>query len=189
MEQHCRRPMRSDKAMLMISATDRGCRSCSPTGWSKRRTSRWVGIGVLAMTLGALALGLVDTSPTQPASAVRTRVIPATPPPAPRPSAQRPEGARRRTMQMVRTQSPPPLLESRAPMASRLSDDVRGRETTLSFTPQGLSLTGTESLLRPGAIRHITWNREPIAQGGVTVPSRWTITLDFVGANPEVRPT
>lgn len=73
-------------------------------------------------------------------------------------------------------------------MASRVSDDVRGRETTLSFTPQGLSLTVTESRLRPGIIRHTTWNEESIAQGGVTVPSRWTVTLDFVGANPEVRP-
>lgn len=180
--------MRSGKAMLMISATDHGCHSCSPTGWSERRISRWVGIGVLAMTLGALALGLVDTSPTRPASTVRTSVIPATPPPAPRSSAQRPEGDRRRTIQMVRTQSPLPLLESRARMAFRVSDDVRGRETTLSFTPQGLSLTVTESLLRPGIIRQTTWNQESIARGGVTVPSRWTVTLDFVGANPEVHP-
>lgn len=188
MEQHFRRSMRSSKAMLMISATDHGCHSCSPTGWSERRISRWVGIGVLAMTLGALGLGLVDTSPTRPASTVRTSVIPATPRPAPRSSAPRPAGARRRTMQKVHTQSPLPLLESRERMASRPSDDVRGRETTLSFTPQGFSLTVTGSRLRPGIIRQTTWNQESIAMGGVTVPSRWTVTLDFVGANPEVRP-
>ncbi len=143
--------MGPDKAMLMISVTDHGCRSCSSTGWSERRTSRWVGIGVLAMTLGALALGLVDTSPTRPASAVRTNVIPATPPPAPRLSVPRPEGAQKRTRQMIRTQSPLPLYENRGQMASHVSDDVRGRETTLSFTPLGLSLTVTESRPDPAS--------------------------------------
>lgn len=129
--QHRRQPERRGKATLTSSATDHGCRSYSSTGWSERRTSRWVGIGVLAMTLGALALGLVDTSPTRPASAVRTSVIPATPPPAPRSSARRPEGARRQTTQIVRTQSPLPRFENRGRMASRVSKDVRGRETTL----------------------------------------------------------
>ncbi len=93
MIRHLRELERTGEAILMVSVNDHGCRSASPTGRSEPRTGRWVGVGVLVMTLEALVLGLVDTSPTRPASAARTSVIPATPPPALRSSPQQPKPA------------------------------------------------------------------------------------------------
>lgn len=69
--------------MLLISATDHGSRRFSCAGRSEPHTDRLVVVGVLVMTLGALALGLVFASRTTPAGAVRTDVLPATPSPAP----------------------------------------------------------------------------------------------------------
>lgn len=188
MEQYFKQPVRSDEPTLKISATDHICCSGSPTGWSERRTSRWAGAGVLAMTLGALAIGLVDSSHTRPASAVRTTAIPATPPPAAHSSAPTAEATRRGTMQIARSQSPVALIENRGRMASRVSYDVQGRETILSFTPQGLTLTLTGSSFSPGIAQKITWNRWPIAREQATVPSRWVGALNFVGSNSAAIP-
>jgi len=72
--------------MLLISATDHGSRRFSCAGRSEPHTDRLVVVGVLVMTLGALALGLVFASRTTPAGAVRTDVLPAAPSPAPQSS-------------------------------------------------------------------------------------------------------
>lgn len=66
----------------MTSETDQGYRGFFSTDRSERHTGRLVGVGVAVMTFGALALGLVYASRTRPAGAVRTDVLPATPPPA-----------------------------------------------------------------------------------------------------------
>src|SRR5574337_434250 len=95
--------VKGEGATLMISATDHGCPSFSPTGRSEWRTGRKVVVGALAMTLGALALGLVSASRTQPAGAVRTDVLPAAPSPTPRPPAIRTEAARGYAIRQILT--------------------------------------------------------------------------------------
>jgi hypothetical protein len=91
-------------------------------------------------------------------------------------------------MQMARTQPTLALIENRGRTASRVSYDVQGRETTLSFTPQELTLTLTRSKLPHGIIQKTTWDRESIVHDGATLSPRRLVTLAFVGANPEVRP-
>lgn len=60
MSPHLRELERIGEAILMVSANDHGCRSCSPTGWSARRTSRLGrhrGAGDGARSVGASAGG------------------------------------------------------------------------------------------------------------------------------------
>ena len=91
MIQQSRQLETTDGVMLMTSMTDHGCNSFFPTKRSEWRTGRWVGIGALAMTLGALTLGLVYASRTQPASAVGIGASSPAPSPAPLSSPQRPK--------------------------------------------------------------------------------------------------
>lgn len=93
MEQQVRQPTTSEEAMLMVSATDQCCHGFFSTDRSERYTGRLVGVGVVVITFGALALGLVYASRTQPAGAVRTDMLQATPPPTLRLSPQRPRPA------------------------------------------------------------------------------------------------
>src|SRR5574337_1774836 len=103
MERHLGQSERADDAILLISATEHGSRSLSPTGRSEWRTGRQVVVGALAITFGALALGLVSASRTQPAGAVRTDVLPAAPSPTPRPLAIRTEAARGYAIRQILT--------------------------------------------------------------------------------------
>lgn len=188
MMRQLRQPERTEKVMLMISVNDYGYRSSSSADRSEWRIGRWAGVGVLAMTLGALAIGLLNSSLTRSASAVRTSAIPATPSPALRSSAPRLETARRVAMQMASTQPTLALIENRGRTASRVSYDVQGRETTLSFTPQGLTFSFAGSRPTRGVIRKIARDRESITQNRVATVSRRVITLAFVEANPDVVP-
>jgi hypothetical protein len=80
------------------------------------------------------------------------------------------------------------FIENQGQIASRVGYDVQRRDTSLSFTPQGLTIALTESRPTPGIIRKTTWDREPIAQDGAATLQHWVVTLAFVGANPEVYP-
>lgn len=170
----------------MISATDHRCRGFSPTGRAERRTGRWAVVGVLALTLGTSMLGLVYASRTQFASAVRKSTAPATPPPAPHSSVLRPEVARRLTMQPHSPSST--MIKKRERTASRLGDDAQEQEATLSFTPHGLTFNLTGFRPTTAIIRTTAWDRKPIAQDEAAVSTRQLVTLDFVGANPNVVP-
>ncbi|MDE2179900.1 MAG: hypothetical protein KGJ40_03510 [candidate division NC10 bacterium] len=172
----------------MTSVTDHRCGSFSPTGRSEWRTGRWVGIGALAMTLGALMLGLIYASRIQPASAVGTGAPSLALPPAPLPPPQRLEAARRATVPTTLLTPSLVFAKNYGALDSRIGYYVHGRETTLYFTPQGLTVALTGSRPSPEVIRKAAWDRELIAQGGATAPARWVVTLDFVDANPEVRP-
>src|SRR5574337_1385240 len=99
MERHLGQSERADDAIPLISATEHGGRGFFPTGRSEWRTGRQVVVGALAVTLGALALGLVFASRTQPAGAVRTDVLPAAPSSAPRSPLRRPKSAPQATRQ------------------------------------------------------------------------------------------
>ncbi|GEM_PF-4410205 len=152
------------------------------------RIGRCVGIGVLVMTLGASALGLVDSSPTQLATAVQASALPATPPPDPRSSEPRPDSAPQEERPAPPAQLPLAFIENRGQMAPRVGYHLQARDIILSFTPQGLTITLIESGPRPGIIRKTTWDREPIDQDGEAVSLYRLVTLDFVGASPGVRP-
>ncbi|MDE2485154.1 MAG: hypothetical protein KGL32_07935 [candidate division NC10 bacterium] len=172
----------------MASMTDHRCNSFSPIGRSEWRTGRWAGIGALAMTLGTLTLGLVYASRTQPASAVGTGASSSASPPAPLTSPQRLKAVRRVT---VPTTLPTPSLvfvKNYGELDSRIGYYVHGQETTLYFTPQGLTVALTGSRPSPGIVRKAAWGRELIAKSEAAASARWVVTLDFVGANPELRP-
>lgn len=179
---------RIDEAILVISENDRSFSISSSSGRSWCRTGRWVVVGVLVMTLGAWALRLVDPSLFTPASALRISAIPATPPPTPRSSSPRPDAAPQAIRQTPLAQLPLASIESEGQIVSRVSYDVQGRRTTLSFTPQGLTLTLTGSSFSPGIAQKTTWNRRPIARRQATVPSRWVGALNFVGSNSAAIP-
>jgi hypothetical protein len=130
----------------------------------------------------------VYASRIQPASAVGTGAPSPAPPPAPLPSPQRLEAARRAT---APTTLPTPSLvfvKNNGALDSRIGYYVQGQETTLYFTPQGLTVALTGSRPSPGVVRKAAWDRELIAQGGAAARARWVVTLDFVDANPEVHP-
>lgn len=142
----------------MIGTNDHGTRVCSPMGRSTRRTGRWAGIGVLVMTLGALALWLVYASRTQPADALRTSVIPSAPSPV------------QRTIQLRSS-----VMNNGAPKSSRVGNNAPRPQTVLSFTRHGLIFTSTES--RP----------TPVTAQKPAFPHR-PLRLDFVGSNPGAYP-
>jgi hypothetical protein len=178
----------TEEVMLMTSITDNRGYSFSPTKRSEWRTGQWVGIGALAMTLGALTLGLVYASRIQPASAVGTGAPSPAPPPAPLPSPQRLEAARRATAPTILPTPSLAFIENREQLDSRVGYFLQQRATTLYFTPQGLTVALIGSRPSPGVVRKAAWGGDLIAQGGAATPARRVVTLDFVGANPELRP-
>jgi hypothetical protein len=80
------------------------------------------------------------------------------------------------------------FIENQGQIAARVGYDVQRCDTSLSFTPQGLTIALTESGSTPGIIQKITWDQELIAQDRAATLPRWVVTLAFVGANPEVYP-
>ncbi|MBZ0169592.1 hypothetical protein MELA_00572 [Candidatus Methylomirabilis lanthanidiphila] len=172
----------------MVGATGSRWLGFSPTRRSERRTGRWAVVGVLALTLGTWALGLVYASHTQPASAVRTSIAPATPPPALRPPAPRTETARQATRQISRPRSSRAFIENQEQIAFRIGDGVRGRTTALSFTPQGLTMTLTGSRPSSHIIRTTARSRDPLVRNEAADLTYWLVTLNFLDANPALRP-
>ena len=86
------------------------------------------------------------------------------------------------------------FVENRGEMDERVAYYVQGRDKTLYFTAEGLTFaltrqrerrTAAETMLQPAALRSAHWRGE---QECKAPPERYTLKLDFIGANPAVRP-
>lgn len=189
MMQQLRRLRKGDEAVLMVGATGPRCPSFSPAGRTERRTGRWAVVGVLALMLGTWVVGLVYASRTQPASTLRTSVAPATPPPASSHQAPpRTETVRSAAMPFPRPHSSRAFVANHEQIAVRVDDGVQGRNTALSFTPQGLIIALTGSQPSSHIIRTTTRRRATLARYEAADSTRSLVMLDFLDANPTLRP-
>jgi hypothetical protein len=73
------------------------------------------------------------------------------------------------------------FAENRGQTDSRVVFQIQGRKTAAYFTSQGVTLALAQP---PGGPTDKSWNKK--AASGI---NRWNLKLDFVGANPTVRPT
>jgi hypothetical protein len=84
------------------------------------------------------------------------------------------------------------FIENRGQEDPRVAFSVRGRETTLYLTSQGLTfvLSGSAAPSKDGRVEKISHSPgRGVAKGEETRSmGRWVVKLDFVGANPEVKP-
>jgi hypothetical protein len=77
-------------------------------------------------------------------------------------------------------------------MDAQVAYYVQGRDTTVYFTPQGLTFALTEPTRRDdqratpaGGVQSVAFR---LQRESATSRSRWILKLDFVGANPQVQP-
>jgi len=84
------------------------------------------------------------------------------------------------------------FIENRGQMDSHVIYYLKGGDKTLYFTPQGLVfvLTGKEqfSTFNKTRIRKASYPFGPVKSGPKPTLQRWVVGLDFVGANPKVKP-
>jgi hypothetical protein len=84
------------------------------------------------------------------------------------------------------------FIENRGQEDSRVAFSVRGRETTLYLTSQGLTfvLSGSAPPRQDARVKKVSFSPGRGGAKGEETRSmrRWVVKLDFVGANPEVKP-
>jgi hypothetical protein len=84
------------------------------------------------------------------------------------------------------------FVENRGQEDPRIAFFVPGRETTLYLTSQGLTfvLSGSAPPLKDARVQKVSFSPGRGAAKGEEIRSmgRWVVKLDFVGANPEVKP-
>src|SRR3954447_15421145 len=82
------------------------------------------------------------------------------------------------------------FVENRGQTEAQVAYYVQGRDTTLYFTPQGVTFVLNGKKERP-AVPDLNL-LQPVALGTAvaekSTQQRWILKLDFVGANPNVRP-
>jgi hypothetical protein len=82
------------------------------------------------------------------------------------------------------------FIENRGQMQAQVAYYVQGRDTTLYFTPQGVTFVLSRKEERPTV--HDLNLLQPVALGTAVMEKstrqRWVLKLDFVGANTNVRP-
>jgi acyl-CoA hydrolase len=111
---------------------------------------------------------------------------------APEPLAQAPP-ARARVQALLST-LPLYFMENRGQFDERVAYYVQGRDTAVYFTAEGVTIalvgpaadTGTKGDERQPPVRPVGWGSAPEADG---TRQRWTVRLEFVGANREVTPS
>ncbi len=114
--------------------------------------------------------------------------------PANAPSAS-PSGPQRESQQVAEVYGKLPLyfVENRGRLDSRVNYYIQGRDKTIYFTPGGVTfaLRGPrpETPMEESFVSNISYGTDRLARdgAGAMVPG-WAVKLDFVGANPNVRP-
>jgi uncharacterized repeat protein (TIGR01451 family) len=91
-------------------------------------------------------------------------------------------------------QLPLSFVENRGQLDSRVGYYLQGRDKAVYFTSEGITFTLTgndqqptpvESFFRPAAFRPADFIGAPDQE---RTPQRWVLKLDFIGANPHVKP-
>ncbi len=81
------------------------------------------------------------------------------------------------------------FIENRGQLDPSVAYYVQGRDTTLYFTAKGMTLVQTERKRGEDGSKG-SLERASLSRDGIPTPkadSRWTVKLDFVGANPSPR--
>ena len=85
------------------------------------------------------------------------------------------------------------FVENHGQLDERVAYYVQGRDTTLYFTSQGLTLALSSPAPQPAALPKPRNLLQPAAWKTEAEPSsaqqRYVLKLDFVGANPQVKPS
>lgn len=187
MRQHVRHSLKSDEVTLTVSATDHGCRSFSPTDRSEWHTGRWIVVGVLVLTLGACAFGLVYASRTQLASVIHASVNPVTPPPTPLLSPSN-SAVAHVTIQMAHPQRSRPSTGNQAKITSPISSRAVTSEISLSFRLQGLTFGLAQLPPSSGEVQRAVRGSTLLLEQGTPLSSRRIFAMEFVGAHSTVGP-
>jgi hypothetical protein len=85
------------------------------------------------------------------------------------------------------------FIENRGQLDKQVGYYVQGRDAAVYFTAEGVTFaligpaadSGAEGHERQPSVRPVGWGSAPEADGA---RQRWAVRLEFVGANPEVRP-
>ena len=131
-------------------------------GTSRLTAARWA----YRMGSAGLALLLVSGAPAAPGA--------------------EPDTATKARVEAAFGQLPLLFIENRGQLDPAVAYYVQGRSTSLYFTPEGLTfaLSGKQDPPAPRAKDGLVktgWNPKP-------TPERWALKLDFLGANPNVKP-
>ena len=147
------------------------------------RTSviRRIGPGMVLLALGLLAIGLMKLGPDpllvhKPSSVAKTLAA--------------------NKLQVVETFGKLPLyfIENQGQFDPRVAYYIQGGDKSIYFTGRGVTFaltgagdgkTSSEALVHPASYRGTGGAKEDGPQGEA---ERWVVMLDFVGANPNVRP-
>src|SRR5438876_405916 len=97
------------------------------------------------------------------------------------------------TVQAALGKLPLYFVENHGQLDERVAYYVQGRDTTLYFTSQGLTLALSSPAPQPAALPKPRNLLQPAAWKTEAEPSsaqqRYVLKLDFVGANPQVKPS
>ena len=84
------------------------------------------------------------------------------------------------------------FIENRGKFDTRVTYYVKGRDKTLFFTPQGLTLiltgNGKISTSQEAVVHRASYSTGLAKSNPADSLKQWVIKLDFVGANPDVKP-
>ncbi len=99
-----------------------------------------------------------------------------------------PESATRARVRATLGKLPLYFVENRGQVDPRVRYYVQGRGTSVYFTPEGVTfaLTAPEAPRSPASIRRVAFG---VTSDPGAARQRWSLKLDFVGANPGVMPT
>jgi len=155
---------------------------------------------VLTLLLGAPAPAVLAVPDHAPVTAAQAEMTPAS-------LATQGEAATRARLEQAFGHLPLYFVENQGQMDERVAYYIQGSDKTIYFTPEGVTFALTEgtqmanrrSQIGKSANRQISKSanrhspfRYPQQVGDSDIEGgavrRWTVKLDFVGANPDVRP-
>ena len=97
--------------------------------------------------------------------------------------------ATRRRVQEAYGKLPLYFVENRGQLDAQVAYSIQGRDTSVYFANQGLTFALTGRREHAGApdarFQPVAWTRPALP---AAAPQRWAVKLDFVGANPAVKP-
>ncbi|NOT56021.1 MAG: hypothetical protein HOP18_15590, partial [Deltaproteobacteria bacterium] len=130
------------------------------------RRSVWLKPGLAALGVGLVIYGIAALPPPHKESVSSTPLL-------------------SRDFYTNARQAPISFIENQGQLDNEVAYYVQGRDTALYFTSQGVTfvLTDTTPGVTPPSVQSVALRKEPPA-----ARSRYVLKLDFVGANPHVRP-
>lgn len=95
------------------------------------------------------------------------------------------------TIEQNLAQLPLYFIENQGQLDEQVAYYIQGRDTSVYFTATGVTFAQTTPMIEQNPAEEGFYQANPIdwvANGTNRAAQRWSVKLDFVGANPEVRP-